>query len=209
MGTIPATQTKSAPVIAWIAHVDTSETSGCNVKPIVHGDYAGNDLVLPGDPSKVIRVADNPELTLVGRGLAEDDAVLVEPVLGQRRDAVGAGEGGGQRGERQRAGQRMRADAAQLVRETATAPRPPPPRSSGRTAARCGSARAAAPAAAGRRPTPPARRGSRRSAPATPGPCSAHVALEDAHHQRDLQADQHADHQHQPIQQQRGRRRGT
>ena len=41
------------PTIAWIAHVDTSpETSGLNVKPVVHANYDGRDIVLPGDPSQ-------------------------------------------------------------------------------------------------------------------------------------------------------------
>jgi tripeptide aminopeptidase len=61
--TLPATVPHPAPTIAWIAHVDTSpETTGKNVKPQVHANYDGGDIVLPGDPSKVIRVADNPEL---------------------------------------------------------------------------------------------------------------------------------------------------
>jgi tripeptide aminopeptidase len=63
MASVRATVAQTAPAIAWIAHVDTSpETSGHNVKPQVHADYDGRDIVLPGDPSKVIRVADNPEL---------------------------------------------------------------------------------------------------------------------------------------------------
>src|SRR5262245_25964208 len=38
--TIPATVKHSAPVLAWNAHVDTSpETSGRNVKPIIHRDF--------------------------------------------------------------------------------------------------------------------------------------------------------------------------
>jgi tripeptide aminopeptidase len=42
--------------------VDTSpETSGKNVKPVVHLNYAGGDIVLPGDPTKVLRGAD-PDL---------------------------------------------------------------------------------------------------------------------------------------------------
>src|ERR1700756_2519545 len=62
MVTIPATASRPAPTIAWIAHVDTSpETSGHGVKPIVHRDYDGKDIVLPGDTSKVLRVADNPD----------------------------------------------------------------------------------------------------------------------------------------------------
>jgi tripeptide aminopeptidase len=66
LATIPATQSRPAPAIAWIAHVDTSpETTGRNVKPIVHRDYDGSDIVLPGAPDKVLRVADNPELAAV------------------------------------------------------------------------------------------------------------------------------------------------
>jgi tripeptide aminopeptidase len=63
LATIPATVKHAAPTIALIAHVDTSpETSGTNVKPIVHANYDGRDIVLPGDPTKVLRAADNPEL---------------------------------------------------------------------------------------------------------------------------------------------------
>jgi tripeptide aminopeptidase len=64
MATIPATTSKSGvPVIGFIAHVDTSpEMSGAGVKPIVHRKYQGQDLVLPDDPSAVLRAADNPYL---------------------------------------------------------------------------------------------------------------------------------------------------
>lgn len=66
MATLPATVPHKGPTIAWIAHVDTSpETSGRNVKPIVHRNYDGGDIVLPGDPTKVLRPADNPELVAV------------------------------------------------------------------------------------------------------------------------------------------------
>jgi tripeptide aminopeptidase len=62
--TIPATSVKrGVPVIGFIAHVDTSpEVSGAGVRPIVHRDYRGQDLVLPDDPSVVLRPADHPEL---------------------------------------------------------------------------------------------------------------------------------------------------
>src|SRR6266700_1710385 len=40
LATLPATVKHAAPVVAWIAHVDTSpETSGRNVKPVVHRKY--------------------------------------------------------------------------------------------------------------------------------------------------------------------------
>ena len=68
-----------APTIAWIAHVDTSpETSGKDVKPIVHRNYDGGDIVLPGDPTKVIRVADNPELAqLKGKTIITTDGTTL------------------------------------------------------------------------------------------------------------------------------------
>ncbi|MBI3821173.1 MAG: peptidase T [Planctomycetes bacterium] len=79
LATLPATQTKASPVIAWIAHVDTSpETSGHGVKPQVVRNYDGRDIVLPGDSSKVICVADNPELTnLIGKTLVTTDGTTL------------------------------------------------------------------------------------------------------------------------------------
>ncbi len=54
---------KKVPVIGLIAHVDTSpSTSGADVKPQVIRNYQGGDITLPGDPSVVIRVAENPAL---------------------------------------------------------------------------------------------------------------------------------------------------
>jgi tripeptide aminopeptidase len=62
--TIPATtKKKGVPVVGFIAHVDTSpEMSGTNVKPIVHKGYKGQDLVLPDDPTAVLKFKDNPHL---------------------------------------------------------------------------------------------------------------------------------------------------
>jgi tripeptide aminopeptidase len=62
--TLPATTKKpNVPVIGVIAHVDTSpESSGANVKPIVHTSWRGQDIVLPDDPSAVLRLKDNPAL---------------------------------------------------------------------------------------------------------------------------------------------------
>ena len=64
MATIPATTAKpDVPVIGFIAHVDTSpEMSGAGVKPIVHREYDGRDLILPDDPSAVLKAADLPYL---------------------------------------------------------------------------------------------------------------------------------------------------
>jgi tripeptide aminopeptidase len=61
--TIPATSGKPVPAIGFIAHVDTSpEVTGENVKPIVHTDYDGRDLVLPDESSAVLRMSDSAPL---------------------------------------------------------------------------------------------------------------------------------------------------
>ena len=79
LGTIPANNSGRSPTIAWISHLDTSpETTGRGVNPVVHANYAGGDIVLSGDPTKVIRVADNPELTtLVGKTLVTTDGTTL------------------------------------------------------------------------------------------------------------------------------------
>lgn len=61
--TIPSNSKKEVPVIAFCAHVDTSpDSSGAGVKPIVHRNYDGSDIVLPDDPSQVITTAEHPYL---------------------------------------------------------------------------------------------------------------------------------------------------
>ena len=61
--TVPACGVEDGPIIAFNSHFDTSpETTGAGVRPQVIRDYRGGDIVLPGDPTKVIRVTENPEL---------------------------------------------------------------------------------------------------------------------------------------------------
>jgi tripeptide aminopeptidase len=62
-----------------IAHLDTSpDISGKNVKPIVHRNYQGGDIVLPADPKQVIRVAANPELnSLIGDDIITADGTTL------------------------------------------------------------------------------------------------------------------------------------
>ncbi len=63
MATIPSTVAGDAPTIGFIAHVDTSpEMPGGGVKPLVHHAWDGRDIVLPDDPSAVLRAADLPDL---------------------------------------------------------------------------------------------------------------------------------------------------
>jgi tripeptide aminopeptidase len=60
---VPATVAGSVPTIGFIAHVDTSpEMPGSGVKPIVHRAWDGTDIVLPDDPSAVLRAREQPEL---------------------------------------------------------------------------------------------------------------------------------------------------
>lgn len=61
--TIPANTDKKVPVICICSHVDTApDCSGTGVKPIVHPKYKGQDLVLPDDPTIVIRESEHPDL---------------------------------------------------------------------------------------------------------------------------------------------------
>ena len=64
MATIPATsRKKNVPVIGFVAHVDTSpESPGAGVKPIVHRGWQGADIVLPDDPTAVLKLSENPAL---------------------------------------------------------------------------------------------------------------------------------------------------
>jgi tripeptide aminopeptidase len=64
MATVPATTKKAGvPVVGFIAHVDTSpESSGAGIKPVVHRDWQGQDIVLPDDPAAVLRRSENPDL---------------------------------------------------------------------------------------------------------------------------------------------------
>jgi tripeptide aminopeptidase len=64
MATVPATiPAREVPTIGFIAHVDTSpEMPGTNVRPIVHRRYDGSDIILPDDPSVVLRMSETPAL---------------------------------------------------------------------------------------------------------------------------------------------------
>ena len=78
MGTIPASEgCETAPVIGFIAHVDTSpDMSGKDVKPHVIEEYDGGDIMLNG--SLTMRVADFPELKgFVGHTIIHTDGTTL------------------------------------------------------------------------------------------------------------------------------------
>jgi tripeptide aminopeptidase len=61
--TIPSNTTKEVPVICYCSHVDTApDCTGAGVKPLVHTNYDGGNIVLPDDPSQVISPDDHPYL---------------------------------------------------------------------------------------------------------------------------------------------------
>lgn len=61
--TIPSNTDKDVPVICFCSHVDTSpDCSGTGVKPLLHANYQGQDLVLPDDPQVVIKYSEHPDL---------------------------------------------------------------------------------------------------------------------------------------------------
>jgi tripeptide aminopeptidase len=60
---IAANTDKEVPVICFCSHMDTSpDCTGKDVKPQIVRNYSGGDIVLPGDPTQVIRFVDHPAL---------------------------------------------------------------------------------------------------------------------------------------------------
>jgi tripeptide aminopeptidase len=72
-GNLPENQ--KAPVLGLIAHMDTSpEVSGANVKPIIHTNYQGGDIVLPADRTQIILASKTPVL----KELIGDDIITAD-----------------------------------------------------------------------------------------------------------------------------------
>lgn len=73
--TLPGVKAKLGPVVAWIAHLDTSpETTGNNVKPMVHENYQGEPIPLPGKPGLTLDPAKSAELAaMVGKTIITTD----------------------------------------------------------------------------------------------------------------------------------------
>ncbi|NTE05076.1 peptidase T [Agrobacterium tumefaciens] len=62
-GTIPSNTEKKIPVIFFCSHMDTSpDCSGNGVKPIIHDNYQGADLILPDDPNIVLKMSEHRDL---------------------------------------------------------------------------------------------------------------------------------------------------
>lgn len=61
--TIPSNSTKDVPTICFCSHVDTSpDCTGEGVKPIIHENYQGQDLILPDDNTQIIKLLEHEDL---------------------------------------------------------------------------------------------------------------------------------------------------
>ncbi len=77
--TIPATTDKPVPVICFCSHMDTSpDCTGKDVKPQIVRNYQGGDIVLPADPSQIIRAAEHPALAdQIGNDIVTTDGTTL------------------------------------------------------------------------------------------------------------------------------------
>ena len=78
LATLPGTAA-DAPTIALIAHVDVSpDVPAAGVSPVVHRDYPGGPIALPGDPAVVLDPAELPALAeRVGHDLVTSDGTTL------------------------------------------------------------------------------------------------------------------------------------
>ena len=78
-GRIPSNVDRDVDCLGLLAHVDTSPAvSGVNVRPIVHSNYQGGVLVMPGNPSQVLSPADWPVLLeMIGDDVITSDGTTL------------------------------------------------------------------------------------------------------------------------------------
>lgn len=61
--TVPSNLEYETPTLCFCSHMDTApDCSGANVKPLVHRNYQGQDIVLPEDTSLVLNMENHPYL---------------------------------------------------------------------------------------------------------------------------------------------------
>jgi tripeptide aminopeptidase len=62
--TLPSNSAKNIPVICFCSHMDTSpDCSGLDVKPIIHKNYQGQDIVLPDDQTQILKYSEHKALS--------------------------------------------------------------------------------------------------------------------------------------------------
>jgi tripeptide aminopeptidase len=79
LATLPAVGADGGPTVGLLAHVDTSpDAPGTGVDPQVWRDYDGGELVLPGDPTKVLSPDTSPLLAeRVGHDVVTSDGTTL------------------------------------------------------------------------------------------------------------------------------------
>jgi tripeptide aminopeptidase len=77
--TLESNTTKNVPTICFCSHMDTSpDCSGTNVNPVIHKNYAGQDLVLPNDKTQIIRFSEHPALAAqIGNDIVTADGTTL------------------------------------------------------------------------------------------------------------------------------------
>jgi len=78
-GTVESNSVKKVPVICFCSHMDTSpETSGANVKPVLHKNYQGGDIVLQGDTAQVLKPSEHTHLkSVIGNDIITSDGTTL------------------------------------------------------------------------------------------------------------------------------------
>lgn len=78
-GTIESNTDKNVPVICFCSHMDTSpDCSGKNVKPVIHKNYSGGNIQLPGDPNEVLTPEVHSELrNQIGNDIITSDGTTL------------------------------------------------------------------------------------------------------------------------------------
>ena len=78
-GTIESNSSKKVPVICFCSHMDTSpDCSGLNVKPIIHKNYNGGNIELPGDKAQVLTPEVHAELkNQIGNDIITSDGTTL------------------------------------------------------------------------------------------------------------------------------------
>lgn len=79
MAILPGNINKNAPVIGFIAHMDTSpELSGENVNPKIVKSYDGSDIILNEEQNVVLRISESPELKdYIGQDIITTDGTTL------------------------------------------------------------------------------------------------------------------------------------
>lgn len=76
--TIPSNVEHDVPTVGFIAHVDTADFESENVKPQIHENYDGNDIVLNEEHPYILKISEFPNLkNYVGQTLITTDGTTL------------------------------------------------------------------------------------------------------------------------------------